>query len=103
MLSIAKINSAYNQTKHSATTPGGYLFYLQSSGTRQRTDFLTYLDPAQRHEEPQPFWAGNGEQALGLPKKVDLDQVEKLAWGIRPSTASRSCVEQDPCTSWAST
>ncbi|OWY31717.1 MobF family relaxase [Herbaspirillum aquaticum] len=85
MLSIAKINSAYNQTKHSAAAPGGYLFYLQSSGTRQRTDFLDYLSPDQSVAEPQPFWAGSGVLEFSLPDRVDLNQVEKLAWGYSPT------------------
>ncbi|QDD65585.1 hypothetical protein EJD96_16170 [Herbaspirillum seropedicae] len=84
MLSIAKINSAYNQTKHSATTPGGYLFYLQSSGTRQRTDFLDYLNPIQSVTEPQPFWSGSGIREFDLADQVDLNQVEKLAFGYSP-------------------
>lgn len=85
MLSIAKINSAYNQTKHSATTKGGYLFYLQSSRTRQRTDFLDYLSPDHSVSEPQAFWAGRGMDDFALSDTVELDQVEKLAWGYSPS------------------
>ncbi|WP_044531831.1 MobF family relaxase, partial [Herbaspirillum sp. B65] len=85
MLSIAKINSAYNQVKHSATTKGGYLFYLQSSGTRQRTDFLDYLSPDHSVPEPQAFWAGRGTDDFALSDTVELDQVEKLAWGYSPS------------------
>ncbi|TFI28888.1 MobF family relaxase [Herbaspirillum sp. 3C11] len=84
MLSIAKINSAYNQVKHSATTPGGYLFYLQSSGTRQRTDFLEYLNPDQSKLEPQPFWAGSGIEDFDLSEIVQMEQVEKLAYGYSP-------------------
>lgn len=84
MLSIAKINSSSNQAKISVGS-GDYLFYLNSPSTRQRSDFLDYLQNPEI-QAPAAFWAGSGPSEFNLPNDVQQEAVEKLSLGFSPIT-----------------
>jgi len=83
MLSLTKINSAKNQ-KRSAKSGDGYLFYIQSPSTRERSDFVEYLRSSLG--QPAPFWAGDGARLLGLGDAPEPEHVERLAHGFHPLT-----------------
>lgn len=83
MLSLTKINSAKNQ-KRSAKSGDGYLFYIRSPSTRERSDFVEYLRSSLG--QPAPFWAGDGARLLGLGDTPEPEHVERLAHGFHPLT-----------------
>ncbi|WP_446326732.1 MobF family relaxase [Burkholderia pseudomallei] len=85
MLSLTKINSAKNQ-KRSARGGDGYLFYIQSPSTRERSDFAEYLRGSPELGQPAPFWAGDGARLLGLGETPEPEHVERLAHGFHPLT-----------------
>jgi conjugative relaxase-like TrwC/TraI family protein len=86
VLSITKINSSHNQQRRSSSSKeGGYLFYLGSPSTHQRTDFIDYVKGHEALNCPAPFWAGRGVQELKLGPTVLQADVEQLAHGFSPS------------------
>ncbi|QJW80019.1 MobF family relaxase [Burkholderia glumae] len=85
MLSLTKINSAKNQAR-SARSGDGYLFYIQSRSTRERSDFAEYLRGSPGLGHPAPFWAGDGARLLGLGDTPEPEHVERLAHGFHPLT-----------------
>lgn len=84
MLSITKINSA--SAKSGRPNQGGYLFYLDSPTTREKSDFDEYARAAAGDGAPLPFWACSGSALLGLSGAADPDQVQLLAEGFHPTT-----------------
>ncbi|WP_186139882.1 MobF family relaxase [Burkholderia gladioli] len=87
MLSLTKINSAKNQAR-SARSGDGYLFYIQSRSTRERSDFAEYLRGSPELGHPAPFWAGDGARLLGLGEAPKPEHVERLAHGFHPLTGA---------------
>jgi conjugative relaxase-like TrwC/TraI family protein len=85
LLSITKINSSSTQVQRNRSTPGGYLFYLGSPSTRQRTDFVDYVQGKEPDQAPAAFWAGNGPGELSLGEAVLQPDVEKLSLGFSPT------------------
>lgn len=87
MLSIAKINSARNQ---SANAPGSksYLHYLGEPTTRRQADFDDYARGKEAALGPPPFWACKGPALLGLDAIAEAEHVERLAKGLHPITGA---------------
>lgn len=84
MLSITKINSAKN--KSAGGGAGGYLFYLGSPSTKERSDFDQYARASASDGAPLPFWAGRGAAELGLDGAAQAEAVQRLAEGFHPLT-----------------
>jgi conjugative relaxase-like TrwC/TraI family protein len=85
MLSITKINSAKTKSARGSST-AGYLFYLGSPSTRDRSEFDQYARSASDAGGPSPFWAGSGVSILGLGAEVSAEAVARLAEGRHPAT-----------------
>lgn len=86
MLSITKINSAKTKSARGSSA-AGYLFYLGSPSTRDRSEFDQYARSASDAGGPSPFWAGSGVSILGLGAEVSAEAVARLAEGRHPATS----------------
>lgn len=88
MLSIAKINSAANQSASGSETKKGYLRYLGAPSAARGLGFDDYARSAEPEAGPPPFWACKGAALLGLDGFAEAEHVERLARGFHPITGA---------------